>query len=107
MAGIDEEYVSGHESSESADISPNDPHEIDSIEEPKFGLWELLATLMDLKTLPHIILLLILSIILYALAQGADSANLYSAIGFISLSFGYSLTAISTRWDFAHRLVRV
>ncbi|HIG19205.1 MAG: hypothetical protein CXT67_05845 [Methanobacteriota archaeon] len=107
MAGIDEGYVSGHESSESEHTSSDDPLEIDNIEEPKFGLRELLATLMDLKTLPHILLLLILSIILYALAQGPDSANLYSAIGFISLSFGYSLTAISTRWDFAHRLVRV
>ena len=77
------------------------------LEEPKFGLGELLATLVDLKTLPHIILLLILSTILYALAQWPDSAKLYSAIGFISLSFGYALTATSTRWDFAHRIVRV
>ncbi|HIO58299.1 MAG TPA: hypothetical protein EYN30_06460, partial [Candidatus Poseidoniales archaeon] len=77
------------------------------LEEPKFGIGQLLATLVDLKTLPHILLLLILSTILYALAQGPDTAKVYSAIGFISLSVGYALTATSTRWDFAHRMVRV
>ena len=100
MVGIDEEVDSVHEvDEEELGISP--------LEEPKFGLGQLLATLVDLKTLPHILLLLILSTILYALAQGPDTAKVYSAIGFISLSFGYALTATSTRWDFAHRMVRV
>lgn len=107
MAVVDDDDVSGLESSEGENVSSQDATENTIIEEPKFGLWELLTTLMDLKTLPHILLLLILSTILYALAQGPDSANLYSAIGFISLSFGYSLTAMSTRWDFAHKMVRV
>jgi len=107
MADISEDDVSSHKSSEDELLSSNNPSETTIVEEPKFGLWELISTLMDLKTLPHILLLLILSTILYALAQGPDSANLYSAIGFISLSFGYSLTAMSTRWDFAHNMVRV
>jgi len=107
MADISEDDVSSHKSSEDELLSSNNPSETTIVEEPKFGLWELISTLMDLKTLPHILLLLILSTILYALAQGPDSANLYSAIGFISLSFGYSLTAMSTRWDFAHKMVRV
>ena len=107
MADISEDDVSSHKSSDNEPLSSNDSSEETIVEEPKFGLWELISTLMDLKTLPHIILLLILSTILYALAQGPDSANLYSAIGFISLSFGYSLTAMSTRWDFAHKMVRV
>ena len=107
MADISEDDVSSHKSSDNEPLSSNDSSEETIVEEPKFGLWELISTLMDLKTLPHILLLLILSTILYALAQGPDSANLYSAIGFISLSFGYSLTAMSTRWDFAHKMVRV
>ena len=107
MADISEDDVSSHKSGENEPLSSNDSSEVTIVEEPKFGLWELISTLMDLKTLPHILLLLILSTILYALAQGPDSANLYSAIGFISLSFGYSLTAMSTRWDFAHKMVRV
>lgn len=107
MADISEDDVSSHKSSDNEPLSSNDSSEETNVEEPKFGLWELISTLMDLKTLPHILLLLILSTILYALAQGPDSANLYSAIGFISLSFGYSLTAMSTRWDFAHKMVRV
>jgi len=77
------------------------------IEEPSFGLGELLATLVDLKTLPHVILLLILSTILYILAQSSDNGATFSAIGFLSLSIGYAATAASTRWDFIHRLVRV
>ncbi len=100
MAGIDEDVDSVHAVDE-------DELGISPLEEPKFGLGQLLATLVDLKTLPHILLLLILSTILYALAQGPDTAKVYSAIGFISLSFGYALTATSTRWDFAHRMVRV
>lgn len=107
MDDISEDDVSSHKSGENEPLSSNDSSEATIVEEPKFGLWELISTLMDLKTLPHILLLLILSTILYALAQGPDSANLYSAIGFISLSFGYSLTAMSTRWDFAHKMVRV
>ena len=77
------------------------------LEEPPFGLGELLVTLVDLKTLPHVILLLILSIILYIFAQFSETGATYSAIGFLSLSIGYAATAASTRWDFIHRLVRV
>ncbi|MDP6741931.1 MAG: hypothetical protein QF544_02575 [Candidatus Thalassarchaeaceae archaeon] len=77
------------------------------VEEPPFGLGELVATLVDLKTLPHVILLLILSTILYSFAQFSDNSATYSAIGFLSLSIGYAATAASTRWDFIYRLVRV
>ncbi len=107
MADMVEDVASSHISGDNESISPNFSVENTIVEEPKFGLMQLIATLMDLKTLPHILLLLILSTVLYALAQGPDSANLYAAIGFISLSFGYSLTAMSTRWDFAARMVRV
>lgn len=107
MADKVEDDVSSHDLGETEPLSSNDSSEMTIVEEPKFGLRELISTLIDLRTLPHILLLLILSTILYAIAQGADSANLYSAIGFISLSFGYSLTALSTRWEFAHKMVRV
>ena len=106
MAEIEEGGNSVHEVDEE-DLPSKDELDRILIEEPKFGLGQLLATLVDLKTLPHILLLLILSSILYALAQGPDTEKVYSAIGFISLSFGYALTATSTRWGFAYRLVRV
>ena len=93
---------SGGEDSAMGSIS-----EEEIVEEPPFGLGELLATLVDLKTLPHVILLLILSLILYVFAQFSETGATYSAIGFLSLSIGYAATAASTRWDFIHRLVRV
>ena len=62
MADISEDDVSSHKSSDNEPLSSNDSSEETIVEEPKFGLWELISTLMDLKTLPHIILLSLIHI---------------------------------------------
>ena len=79
----------------------------DIYDEIKFGLGDLLATLVDLKTLPHVILLVILSTALYSFAQISDSSVKFAAIGFISLSIGYAITAFSSRSEVIHGLIRV
>ena len=79
----------------------------DIYDEIKFGLGDLLATLVDLKTLPHVILLVILSTALYTFAQISDSSVKFAAIGFISLSIGYAITAFSSRSEVIHGLIRV
>ena len=76
-------------------------------EEDNFSMGDLLATLVDLRTLPHVILLVVLSTALYALAQGPQTGTTYSAIGFLSLSAAYALTAYLTQFDSVHRYVRV
>tara|TARA_A100001037_G_scaffold306277_1_gene350360 strand:- start:2008 stop:3303 length:1296 start_codon:yes stop_codon:yes gene_type:complete len=91
---------------ENEPFGPSEENNDYSIKQEKFGLGDLLSTLLDLKTLPHIILLMMLSSTLYAFAQ-IDSLLYFSAIGFISLSFGYAITATATRWDAIFNLVRV
>ena len=99
-SGIEDGHVGDQEKVKSDNLD-------DIYDEIKFGLGDLLATLVDLKTLPHVILLVALSTTLYALAQLSDSTAMISAIGFISLSFGYAVTAFTSRWDLIHRLIRV
>ena len=72
-----------------------------------FGLRQLFATMIDLKTLPHILLLLVLSSLLYGFAQTSDTMATYSSIAFLSLAGGYVLTATGTRWESVYKLVRV
>tara|TARA_Y100000588_G_scaffold390659_1_gene496807 strand:+ start:765 stop:2087 length:1323 start_codon:yes stop_codon:yes gene_type:complete len=79
----------------------------DIYDDIKFGLGDLFATLVDLKTLPHVILLVILSTTLYFFAQISDLGAKFSAIGFISLSFGYAITAYSSKSEIIHGLIRV
>jgi hypothetical protein len=81
--------------------------EVDHQEEENFSLGDLLATLVDLRTLPHVILLVLLSAILYVMAQGSETGTAYSAVGFLSLSMAYALTAYLTRYDSVYRFVRV
>lgn len=72
-----------------------------------FSLGDLLSTLIDLRTLPHVILLVVLSAILYIMAQSSVLGTTYAAVGFLSLSMAYALTGYLTRYDSIHRLVRV
>jgi len=75
--------------------------------EEDFSLGDLLSTLTDLRTLPHVILLVVLSAILYIMAQSSTLGTTYAAVGFLSLSMAYALTGYLTRYDSIHRLVRV
>ncbi|HII11846.1 MAG TPA: hypothetical protein HA356_07220, partial [Candidatus Poseidoniaceae archaeon] len=53
----------------------------------------LVFTLLSIKTLPHIIALVVTSSILYAVADG--NAGL-AAVGFSSLTVGYAITAVAS-----------
>lgn len=76
-------------------------------QQKKFGLVDLLSTLLDVKTLPHLVLLLISAISLYWFAGLSDTSRGFAAAGFIAMTAGYCLTAFSCRWNFAHNLVRM
>ncbi len=106
--GGDEEYSpSDEEYSESTEANLSDDEATEIEPEPRFGLGELLALMLDLKTAPHIVLLLVFSSILYSLPRISSSLATFSAIGFISLSVGYAVTAVMARWQFINRWVRI
>ena len=72
--------------------------ELDSLKNTETSLWRLVKTLLSPKTMPHIVLISILSIILHILASNDSLTNIASVI-FISLSIGYTVTAIGSRND--------
>ena len=78
----------------------------DEEEEPVFGLRDLLGTLLDRQTLPHVLLLTLLSSGLFALTSMTDGAYELTSLAFLSLSLGYALTAVLTRFGFVHDWVR-
>ena len=57
------------------------------------SLFGLIRTLLSPKTLPHVALIILFSTLLYWIAN-IDNAGEIAALGFISLSCGYGLTAI-------------
>ncbi len=57
------------------------------------SLFGLLRTLLSPKTLPHLALITLLSTLFYSIANIGDGGDI-AALGFISLSCGYALTAI-------------
>ena len=75
-------------------------------EEPVFGLRDLLGTLLNRQTLPHVLLLTLLSTGLFALTRMTDGAYELTSLAFLSLSLGYALTAVLTRFGFVHDWVR-
>ena len=70
--------------------------ELESLGKTETSLWRLLKTLLSPKTMPHIVMILALSIILHIMAS-SDSLTNITSILFISLSIGYSITAIGSR----------
>ena len=57
------------------------------------SLLALVKTLLSPKTLPHLLLIVVLSTVLYFIAN-SNSGEDIAALGFISLALGYALTAI-------------
>ena len=57
------------------------------------SLLALVKTLLSPKTLPHLLMIVVLSTVLYFIAN-SNSGEDIAALGFISLAFGYALTAI-------------
>ena len=57
------------------------------------SLFGLARTLLSPKTLPHLALIIVFSTLLYWIAN-IDNAGEFAALGFISLSCGYGITAM-------------
>lgn len=57
------------------------------------SLLALVKTLLSPKTLPHLLMIVVLSTVLYFIAN-SNSGEDIAALGFISLALGYALTAI-------------
>jgi hypothetical protein len=66
---------------------------LNAIDSSLFGL---IKTLLSVKTLPHLLALVIASVLLYALADGQAGM---AAVGFTSLSFGYAATAVLSNFE--------
>ena len=65
---------------------------LDELKDEESSLWSLLRLLLSGKTLPHLVLIICLSMVLQFLAlRGFESA---SALGFLALSGGYLLTGL-------------
>lgn len=65
---------------------------IEVLQEQNASIWALLSVLLSTRTLPHVVLILLLSSVLHIMAS--NGFETLSAIGFISLSSGYFLTGI-------------
>jgi len=85
----------GHLESDSSQFSDDNP-ELESLKNVETSLWKLLKTLLSPKTMPHIVMISILAVILHILAS-SDSLTNITSVMFISLSMGYSITAIGSK----------
>ena len=70
--------------------------ELESLKTTETSLWRLFKTLLSPKTMPHIVMISVLSILLHFMSS-ADSLTNFSAVAFIGLSVGYSITAIGSK----------
>ncbi len=78
---------------------------LDELSNQKTSIWGLIKTLLSPQTLPHIALIVMLSSTFYIIANmGGD---FIAAIGFISVSFGYAITAISSNTEFVQKLTKL
>ena len=81
------------------DNSNNTQHlneELESLKSAETSLWRLFKTLLSPKTMPHIVLISVLSVLLHIMSS-ADSLTNFSAVAFIGLSTGYGVTAIGSK----------
>lgn len=69
-------------------------------------LRDLLRNLLDISTLPHLLLLAIVGFTLYAIST-TDSMLAFGVAGFVGLSMGYALTAWLQGVGFVHRFSHV
>ena len=70
--------------------------ELESLKTTETSLWRLFKTLLSPKTMPHIVLISVLSVFLHILSS-ADSLTNFSAVAFIGLAIGYGITAIGSK----------
>ena len=81
----------GVESNNDGDSLQNDTLSI--YEQQNISMFRLVKTLLSTSTMPHIILIILLSVILYITAR-VDSLNVSVAMAFTSLSASYAMTAL-------------
>lgn len=76
------------------DVDPLDENQVlTELAANETSLVRLLGTLLSPKTLPHLALISLLSTLLYSIANSSDGGDI-AALGFISLSIGYAITAL-------------
>ena len=76
------------------DVDPLDENQVlTELAANETSLLRLLGTLLSPKTLPHLALISLLSTLLYSIANSSDGGDI-AALGFISLSIGYAITAL-------------
>lgn len=72
--------------------APSEGSGIEALQSQDASIWALLGVLLSTRTLPHIVMVLVLSSVLHVMASSGFET--LSAIGFISLSTGYFLTGM-------------
>lgn len=80
------------EGDESAPVKATEGTPLDELKAEESSLWGLLRLLLSGKTLPHLVLIVGLSLLLQMMAVAGSESM--SALGFISLSGGYLLTGM-------------
>ena len=80
------------EGDESAPVEATEGTPLDELKAEESSLWSLLRLLLSGKTLPHLVLIVGLSLLLQMMAVAGSESM--SAVGFLSLSGGYLLTGL-------------
>ena len=81
----------GKDSNNDSDAIHNDALSI--YEQQNISMIRLIKTLLSTATMPHIIMIILLSVLLY-ISAGIDSLNVSVAMAFSSLSVSYAVTAL-------------
>ena len=79
---------------------------LDELSSQKTSVWGLIKTLLSPQTLPHIALIVMFSTTFYIIAS-IDSLTTYAAMSFISVSFGYAITAVLSNTEFVQKLTKL
>jgi hypothetical protein len=79
---------------------------LDELTSQKTSIWSLIKTLLSPQTLPHIALIVMFSTTFYIIAS-IDSLTTYAAMSFISVSFGYVITAVLSNTEFVQKLTKL
>lgn len=79
---------------------------LEELSSQKTSIWGLIKTLLSPQTLPHIALIVIFSTTFYIIAS-IDSLTTYAAMSFISVSFGYAITAVLSNTEFVQKLTKL
>ena len=69
---------------------------LSQFEQQNVSMYGLIKTLLSKSTMPHIILITVLSAILYLLAR-SESLTVFAAVAFTSMSTAYAITAMLSK----------